>query len=136
MLPTEAICKDDEIRCDDEQRCVELESICDGVADCRDRTDEFNCTSKQHGGIVPWFWYWYGVSVSYVKTFAPLQNVRCKVLKGGVTDAICGCDDSIDFRIVKIRVCSRDITCDTFHSHMGIQRLATDVPRVDNNRHL
>ncbi|KAG8434550.1 hypothetical protein GDO86_012794 [Hymenochirus boettgeri] len=53
IKPTQASCSWDEFLCD-ERRCILLPALCDGIADCTDKTDEENC-SRTHwdcGGLI------------------------------------------------------------------------------------
>ncbi|XP_074605062.1 low-density lipoprotein receptor-related protein 2-like isoform X2 [Brevipalpus obovatus] len=40
----EIVCKNNEVRCADGEKCIFHEWICDGHFDCNDRSDESNCT--------------------------------------------------------------------------------------------
>lgn len=43
-------CIDSEFACDD-NLCIRKDSVCDGIADCEDQTDEADCPAPETEGL-------------------------------------------------------------------------------------
>lgn len=40
-------CPDQQFSCDNGQTCLDLQAVCDGISDCKDKSDEANCSNSK-----------------------------------------------------------------------------------------